>query len=110
MRGAALKIGQFISFQDTQKLPPSLIKAMERTRREAYIMPAAQLERVLRNELGNDWQELFEEFDMMPFAAASIGQVHMAKYQGVKVAVKIQYPGIDQSINSDLNNLHRLFE
>ena len=110
MRGAALKIGQFISFQDTKKLPPSLIKAMERTRREAYIMPAAQLERVLRNELGNDWQELFEEFDMMPFAAASIVQVHMDKYQGVKVAVKIQYPGIDQSINSDLNNLHRLFE
>jgi Predicted unusual protein kinase len=52
MRGAALKIGQFISFQDSQHLPPSLIKAMERTRREAYIMPGAQLERVLRDELG----------------------------------------------------------
>jgi aarF domain-containing kinase len=110
MRGAALKIGQFISFQDTQKLPPSLIKAMERTRREAYIMPAAQLERVLINELGPEWQKNFEEFDMMPFAAASIGQVHIAKYKGVKVAVKVQYPGIDQSINSDLNNLYRLFE
>ena len=110
MRGAALKIGQFISFQDTQKLPPSLIKAMERTRREAYIMPAAQLERVLKTELGNDWQTFFDEFDMMPFAAASIGQVHIAKYKGIKVAVKIQYPGIDESINSDLNNLSRLFE
>ena len=110
MRGAALKIGQYISFQDTQKLPPSLIKAMERTRREAYIMPAAQLERVLRTELGEDWQSLFDEFDMMPFAAASIGQVHMARYQGFKVAVKVQYPGVDQSINSDLNNLYKLFE
>jgi Predicted unusual protein kinase len=46
----------------------------------------------------------------MPFAAASIGQVHMAKYQGTKVAVKIQYPGIDKSINSDLTNINRLFE
>ena len=47
---------------------------------------------------------------MMPFAAASIGQVHMGKYQGTRVAIKIQYPGVDKSINSDLNNLHRLFE
>lgn len=109
MRGAALKIGQFISFQDTQKMPPSLIKAMEKTRREAYIMPAAQLQRVLREELGENWASTFDEFDMMPFAAASIGQVHKAKYKGIQVAVKIQYPGIDKSINSDLNNLHNLF-
>lgn len=110
MRGAALKLGQFISFQDSKKLPPSLVKAMERTRREAYIMPAAQLERVLREELGEDWEKKFDEFEMMPFAAASIGQVHVARYQGKKVAVKIQYPGIEQSIDSDLNNLYRLFQ
>lgn len=54
MRGAALKIGQFVSFQDTQKLPANLLQAMERTRREAYIMPGTQLERVLKKELGED--------------------------------------------------------
>lgn len=110
MRGAALKIGQFLSFQEEGKMPPSLIKAMERTRREAYIMPGAQLERVLNKELGTEWQSIFDEFDMMPFAAASIGQVHKAKYKGQDVAVKVQYPGVDISIDSDLNNLQRLFQ
>ncbi|CAG9313743.1 unnamed protein product [Blepharisma stoltei] len=109
MRGAALKLGQFVSFQDTQKLPPTLLRAMERTRREAYIMPSAQLERVLNKEIGENWRSKFDEFNMEPFAAASIGQVHTGVYKGKKVAIKVQYPGVDTSINSDLNNLHMLF-
>jgi aarF domain-containing kinase len=109
MRGAALKIGQFISFQENQKLPPSLLKAMEKTRREAYIMPSTQLQKVLIAELGEDWESKFDSFEMTPFAAASIGQVHVAFCGGRKVAVKIQYPGIENSIDSDLDNLYRLF-
>ena len=109
MRGAALKLGQFISFQENQKLPPNLIKALEKTRREAYIMPSTQLQKVLNGELGEGWEEKFDSFEMTPFAAASIGQVHMAVYKGKKVAVKIQYPGIEGSIDSDLDNLYRLF-
>lgn len=109
MRGAALKIGQFLSFQDNVKLPPSLVKAMEKTRREAYIMPSTQLQKVMINELGPDWEQKFDEFELAPFAAASIGQVHKGKYKGVKVAVKIQYPGVANSIDSDLDNLYRLF-
>ena len=108
MRGAALKLGQFLSFQQSEALPPSFFQALERTRREAYIMPKAQLERTMTASLGKDWLRLFDSFEATPFAAASIGQVHKAVYRGQKVAVKVQYPGIDQSIASDLNTLKRL--
>ena len=62
----------------------------------------------MRNAFGPDWQELFEEFEWEPFAAASIGQVHKAVYQGKPWAVKVQYPGVAESIDSDLYNLKQL--
>ena len=74
-------------------------------------MPHSQLIKILKNEYGNNWKDKFEYFDENPFAAASIGQVHQAiTKNGLKVAVKIQYPGVAESIDSDLNNLRRLFE
>lgn len=64
------------------------------------------LQRVLKRELGVDWREKFVEFDIKPFAAASIGQVHWGKLEdGTEVAVKIQYPGVAAGINSDIENL-----
>jgi len=108
MRGAALKLGQFMSFQDNSKVPSALMKAMERTRREAYVMPEVQVEMVMRKNFGKSWREMYDSFEIMPFAAASIGQVHKAVYKGVPVAVKIQYPGVADSIDSDLGNLKKL--
>ena len=100
MRGAALKLGQMISIQDA--VPPEFEKVFRKLRESAQYMPQTQLEEVLIDELGIDWRDTFEEFDMVPFAAASIGQVHFAKFNGNSVAVKVQYPGIGKSINSDL--------
>ena len=70
-------------------------------------MPAGQRNQVLASNLGSDWQSLFTSFDEMPMAAASIGQVHGAvlKSSGQRVAIKVQYPGVANSIDSDLNNL-----
>lgn len=70
-------------------------------------MPASQRNKVLTDNLGSDWRELFSSFDEMPMAAASIGQVHGAvmKSTSQRVAVKVQYPGVADSIDSDLNNL-----
>ena len=69
-------------------------------------MPKNQVEKVMRNEFGKEWIENFAEFDERPFAAASIGQVHRAKLKdGREIALKIQYPGVAQSINSDIDNL-----
>mmetsp|Transcript_2659 Transcript_2659/g.8050 ORF Transcript_2659/g.8050 Transcript_2659/m.8050 type:complete len:638 (-) Transcript_2659:38-1951(-) len=110
MRGAALKLGQMLSIQDESVLPPQLSAALERVRQSADIMPAQQLNEVMAAELGLNWRDLFEQFNDRPFAAASLGQVHQAVMHGSRtpVAVKVQFPGVAQSIDSDLANLRRL--
>ncbi|TGO68916.1 hypothetical protein BOTNAR_0018g00390 [Botryotinia narcissicola] len=107
MRGAALKLGQMISFQDSKMLPVPIQEVMQRVQDRADYMPASQRNKVLIANLGPEWRDLFGEFEEVPLAAASIGQVHRAtlKSTGAKVAVKIQYPGVADSIDSDLNNL-----
>ena len=107
MRGAALKIGQVISFQDSKMLPPAVQEVMQRVQDRADYMPAWQRNKVLAENLGPDWRELFSSFDEKPIAAASIGQVHSAtlRSSGSRVAVKVQYPGVANSIDSDLSNL-----
>ena len=111
MRGAALKLGQILSLQDESSLPPSLTKALDRVRQAADYMPKRQLEAQLISQLGEDWRSKLLEFDEVPIAAASIGQVHRAKLlDGTEVAMKIQYPGVADSIDSDLTNLKRLVQ
>ncbi|RAH70913.1 protein kinase COQ8 [Aspergillus aculeatinus CBS 121060] len=107
MRGAALKLGQVISIQDTKMLPEAIHQVLQRVQDRADYMPASQRDKVLTDNLGPDWRDLFSSFDDIPMAAASIGQVHSAvlKRTGQPVAVKIQYPGVADSIDSDLNNL-----
>ncbi|RDW83910.1 protein kinase COQ8 [Aspergillus mulundensis] len=107
MRGAALKLGQMISFQDSKMLPDSIQQVLQRVQDRADYMPAYQRDKVLTDNLGPNWRDLFSSFEEVPMAAASIGQVHGAvlKSTGQPVAVKIQYPGVADSIDSDLNNL-----
>jgi aarF domain-containing kinase len=107
MRGAALKLGQMISFQDSKMLPIPIQEVLQRVQDRADYMPASQRNKVLASNLGTDWRDLFSSFDEKPLAAASIGQVHRAtlKSTGDQVAVKVQYPGVSDSIDSDLNNL-----
>eukprot|EP00301_Raphidiophrys_heterophryoidea_P005105 c12177_g1_i1.p1 GENE.c12177_g1_i1~~c12177_g1_i1.p1 ORF type:complete len:549 (-),score=148.49 c12177_g1_i1:23-1627(-) len=106
MRGAALKLGQMLSIQDESMVPPQLLAVLNRVRSNADIMPQRQLHRVLSAEWGSDWRKHFLEFSDVPFASASIGQVHRATLAtGEMVAVKVQYPGVAESIDSDLANL-----
>ena len=92
MRGAALKLGQMLSLQDESFLPAPLAEALKRVRTHADVMPAAQLEQVMSQNLGTEWRSKFAHFGMLPVAAASIGQVHQAAlHDGRAVAVKIQY-------------------
>ena len=107
MRGAALKLGQMISFQDSKMLPAPIQEILQRVQDRADYMPTSQRNKVLSANLGPDWRELFSSFDEKPLAAASIGQVHKATLMsnGAPVAVKVQYPGVADSIDSDLNNL-----
>uniref|UniRef100_A0A7S3QXC6 ABC1 atypical kinase-like domain-containing protein n=1 Tax=Dunaliella tertiolecta TaxID=3047 RepID=A0A7S3QXC6_DUNTE len=110
MRGAALKLGQMLSIQDENIMPPQVQAALERVREGADVMPRAQLAQQLQAELGEGWQEAhLDEFDWQPRAAASIGQVHLAKLKdGRTIAMKVQYPGVARSIESDVDNLMRL--
>ncbi|KAH6641456.1 nuclear protein Es2-domain-containing protein [Chaetomium tenue] len=107
MRGAALKLGQMMSFQDAKMLPAAMQEVLQRVQDRADYMPGWQRDRVLTSNLGENWRDLFDEFEEKPIAAASIGQVHRAtlKSNGARVAVKIQFPGVADSINSDLDNI-----
>uniref|UniRef100_A0A8C1NG72 Atypical kinase COQ8A, mitochondrial n=1 Tax=Cyprinus carpio TaxID=7962 RepID=A0A8C1NG72_CYPCA len=106
VRGAALKLGQMLSIQDDAFINPQLAKIFDRVRQSADFMPIKQMMKALNNDLGPNWRDKVDLFEERPFAAASIGQVHLARMKdGREVAMKIQYPGVAQSINSDVNNL-----
>jgi predicted unusual protein kinase regulating ubiquinone biosynthesis (AarF/ABC1/UbiB family) len=106
MRGAAMKLGQMLSLEGRDFLPVEVSEALSILRAEADAMPEAQLRRVLSRAWGKGWERRFREFGMTPVAAASIGQVHRAvTADGRELALKIQYPGVARSIESDVDNL-----
>ena len=109
MRGAAMKVGQLLSMDSGQILPPELSEILARLRQNAHQMPSTQVDTALQKAWGADWRDRFERFDFSPIAAASIGQVHSALLSdGRRLAVKIQYPGIRRSIDSDVDNVASL--
>ncbi|WP_339348073.1 AarF/ABC1/UbiB kinase family protein [uncultured Sphingomonas sp.] len=109
LRGAAMKLGQMISMDAGDMLPPELSTILARLRNQAYRMPPAQLDRVLRQEWGADWRRRFRHFEASPIAAASIGQVHRATLpDGRVLAIKVQYPGVAGSIDADVDNVATL--
>ncbi|CAN1353400.1 Protein ABC transporter 1, mitochondrial [Linum perenne] len=111
MRGAALKVGQMLSIQDESLVPAPILAALDIVRQGADVMPRKQLNQVLDAELGPDWSTKLSSFDYEPLAAASIGQVHKAVTKdGMQVAMKIQYPGVADSVESDLDNVKLLLD
>lgn len=106
MRGAAMKVGQLLSMESNDLLPPQLTEILARLRQQAHAMPIGQVDAVLTQAWGDSWQDRFSRFVFTPLAAASIGQVHEAMtVDGHHLAIKIQYPGIRQSIDSDVDNV-----
>lgn len=109
MRGAAMKVGQLVSMDTGDMLPPELAQIMARLRDDAHFMPPAQLKQVLNAQWRKDWLNQFKTFDVRPIAAASIGQVHRVILRdGRDLAIKVQYPGVAQSIDSDVANVGAL--
>lgn len=109
LRGAALKLGQMLSMDSGLILPDELTLILAQIRDDARHMPPKQLQTVLNAEWGVGWYKRFENFDVRPFAAASIGQVHRAKtHDGQDLAIKVQYPGVRKSIDSDVDNIAML--
>lgn len=109
LRGAALKVGQMLSMDTGILLGPQVTAILASLREDARPMPPGQLQNVLNAEWGTDWPQRFRRFEMRPFAAASIGQVHRAEtLDGRDLAIKVQYPGIRASIASDVDNIASL--
>jgi len=114
MKGAAMKIGQVMSFLDVGLVPAEYREEFQRElaklRDAAPAVSFAQMRKVVEQELEAPLAELFEEFDPEPIAAASIGQVYRAvlREDGREVAVKVQYPGVAAAVRADLQNLEIL--
>ena len=112
MKGAIMKAGQILSFV-AEGLPPQAQAALATLHADVPPMAPSLADRVVREELGGEPDEVFLHWEPVPVAAASIGQVHKAVTRdGRIVAVKVQYPGVDRAITSDLDNaevLYRLF-
>jgi aarF domain-containing kinase len=106
LRGAAMKLGQLMSMDGHGVLPPEFAALLARLRDGAHTLPAAHLVDVLQAEYGPDWHQRFSRFSFEPIAAASIGQVHRVETpDGRVLALKIQYPGVRASIDSDVANI-----
>jgi len=109
LRGAAMKVGQLLSMDAGEFLPPELGQILARLRADAHPMPMSQLVRVLEHNWGSGWDNHFRRFSFTPLAAASIGQVHAAElHDGRPLAIKVQYPGVRRSISSDVDNVATL--
>jgi len=111
LRGGAMKVGQALAVYESM-MPAELAepyrRALVRLQAQGPPLPARDVHRVLDEQLGRQWRTRLPEFDDVPTAAASIGQVHRARTaQGRPVAVKIQYPGADQALETDLRVLER---
>jgi predicted unusual protein kinase regulating ubiquinone biosynthesis (AarF/ABC1/UbiB family) len=109
LRGAAMKIGQLLSMDAGDLLPSELSDILARLRSDAHPMPMSQLVSVLEESWGKGWEGRFDLFSFTPLAAASIGQVHAAQGKdGQRLAIKVQYPGVRESISSDVDNVATL--
>lgn len=110
MKGAAMKVGQVMSFLDLGLVPEEYREEFQRKlaalRDAAPTVTFKQMRRVIEQELGEPLREAFADFDEEPIAAASIGQVYRAVlHDGREVAVKVQYPGVAAAVRADMQNL-----
>ncbi|MCB1967525.1 MAG: AarF/ABC1/UbiB kinase family protein [Candidatus Accumulibacter sp.] len=109
LRGAAMKFGQLLSMDAGDLLPPEFGAILARLRADAKAMPMSQVVSVLDANWGHGWDRHFRRFSFKPMAAASVGQVHLAQTKdGRRLAIKVQYPGVRQSIDSDVDNVATL--
>ena len=109
LRGAAMKFGQLISIDDQLIFTPEISQIIGQLRSSGYSMPPRQVKKILDKNWGPGWLRNFDSFEVQPFAAASIGQVHKAKLKnGLELAIKIQFPNIRETIKNDMRSLRFL--
>jgi len=107
LKGLMMKFGQMVSYL-SPSLPPRARRILARLQAESRPMAYPCIAAVIEAELGQTPEALFDRFERRPFAAASIGQVHRATRGGLELAVKVQYPGVDKLMETDLRTVRRL--
>jgi predicted unusual protein kinase regulating ubiquinone biosynthesis (AarF/ABC1/UbiB family) len=109
MKGAAMKLGQTLSFLDLGLVPDEYREEFQvklaQLRDAAPKVSFKDMKKVLEGEYGAKLEDVFDSFDPVPIAAASIGQVYRARHEGREVAVKVQYPGVASAVRADMQNL-----
>ncbi|MEA2285322.1 MAG: hypothetical protein QOJ21_1365, partial [Solirubrobacteraceae bacterium] len=110
MKGAAMKLGQVMSFLDVGLVPPEYREQFQaklaELRDAAPKVAFKDMKKVIEQSYGEKLEKIFETFDPVPIAAASIGQVYRARLDdGRDVAVKVQYPGVGAAVRADMQNL-----
>ncbi len=109
LKGASMKMGQLLSMDLGEYLPPEVVKVLESLHQNSTFLPFEKISEILQAQLGEKYNNL-KELSATPLAAASIGQVHTAILHGQSVVIKIQYPGVAASIPSDLRLLEILLK
>jgi predicted unusual protein kinase regulating ubiquinone biosynthesis (AarF/ABC1/UbiB family) len=110
LKGAFMKLVQMLSMRD-DILPAEALSVLSVVQSHVPPMDYAEISAQVKRELGKSPEQLFEEFDEEAFAAASLGQVHRAVLKsGEEVVVKVQYPGVEETVEQDLSNLKALLQ
>jgi predicted unusual protein kinase regulating ubiquinone biosynthesis (AarF/ABC1/UbiB family) len=108
MKGATMKVGQILS-SDPDLIPPEFVEKLTELQRDAPPMTYRTVQEIIEAAFDTPLSDIFETFEPKPVGSASIGQVHHARLRtGEEVAVKVQYPGICDTLESDLRNLTSL--
>ena len=107
LKGASMKLGQLISIDVSGILPPEVMEVFERLHKDSPAVPFSELQQVLTEDLGDRLKD-FSFINEVPLASASMGQVHRGELAGQQVVLKIQYPGVTQTIPQDLRLLKTL--
>ncbi|MEZ4228103.1 MAG: AarF/UbiB family protein, partial [Polyangiaceae bacterium] len=107
MKGMAMKVGQILSYMDGA-LPEDAQVALRELQGGTRAVRFEVMRGAVETALGGTLEELFEDFEAVPVASASVGQVHRAHFEGREIAVKVQYPGIRDTIHADFSRLEGL--
>ena len=111
LKGAVMKVGQMISLHDGEGMPREISDILSKLQSQAPPLKYERIEEQFIKAFDAPPSTLFRSFEVEPMASASLGQVHRAvTLEGLPVAVKIQYPGIAETIASDLQNLRAMFD
>ena len=109
LKGTAMKFGQMLALEGRDFFPPEVTAILEKLQNQASSLDERDVRMILARELG-DRERALEDFSPAPIAAASIGQVHRARYRGEEIVLKVQYPGVETTIDSDLKILRVFVE